>query len=234
MRRPVLDDQQRKKCRKCGLKKPLSEFVKSPQCVGGFTWSCKACISALTSARYRAKMAADPMWARTRGKRDRALYPERIRLTQKKRRIRIRKDPLKSFDRSIRFALCRAARRPGIKNRPTPYFSMLGYSTREFRAYLSQYWGKLCQLCLQNIITPEASHLDHIDPAWLAHDRPSLLAIHQLSNIRLICPQCNREKGSKASADALARFNAGRAEHREAPVKVIVALAHEVTGPIHV
>lgn len=62
-----------KKCRKCGAKKPISEFyVFKRHGVGKPTSQCKVCICATVERRRELKMATDPDWVVKEAERCRA------------------------------------------------------------------------------------------------------------------------------------------------------------------
>ena len=85
-------------------------------------------------------------------------------------------------------------------NRST--FDMLGYTPEDLHNHLIAYSSQLCQRCKDEIITLANSHIDHIIPISWARNEEEIIQLNQLSNLRLICKECNNDKHDHLDFDS--------------------------------
>jgi hypothetical protein len=124
-----------KRCKKCGLEKPLSEFYRMPEMRDGHRNDCKACHNAAKAERYR----ADPGPARARARQWRIDNPERYAATQ---------------------ADFRASGRKAIADRKSHLKRNYGITIEQYDAMLAEQGGG-CGICQRSPRTDIALHVDH-------------------------------------------------------------------------
>lgn len=102
-------------------------------------------------------------------------------------------DPVFSFRRRIKSLLYLSFRRNKYKKEMGTLL-YLGYSKEELYEKLSSYISKSCVCCRSKKITLKNSHIDHIIPICSARSKKDIVKLNQLTNLRLICKECNIAK----------------------------------------
>ena len=217
-----------KRCKKCGVTKPVSEFGEHRH--GDGTWatkdglrsSCRTCRSLwdlnwahankeLVNARQRATYKPKPsrvVW-RALGFESREAWwasPDQVEKRRHKHRNgqshRYRTDPVFWAQQTCRH-MVKGAFRAMRSEKSIASAAFLGYSPADLLARLEPFYGKPCEeqrACDGTIITRENAHVDHIIPISTAQTLEEARNLSQLSNLRLICGPCNSDKSDKPAA----------------------------------
>lgn len=110
---------------------------------------------------------------------------------KKKRR---KSDPLYRRRQNISHSLYLARKKIGVPKNGQSVFKILGFTHEKFNQHLDTYLNKLCERCMEIIITNDNSQTDHIIPIKYAETESEIKCLNQLNNLRLICKPCNQEK----------------------------------------
>ncbi len=110
---------------------------------------------------------------------------------QKSRR---KNDPVFVLKQRISWSLRKSLNNIGISKDNKPTFDILNYSQKYFANHMLSYVNQPCERCKLTIITINNSQIDHIKPVSMAKTELDVIWLNQLSNLRLICTKCNREK----------------------------------------
>jgi len=76
-------------------------------------------------------------------------------------------------------------------------FELLGYTSQELFNHLKKFLENQCVVCQAVKINISNCHTDHIIPCKTAKNKSDAIKLNQLSNLRLICANCNLRKGVK-------------------------------------
>lgn len=176
-----------KKCRDCGITKPLSRFGKDSARLDGYRSYCKECISIRNkdwnsrNTDYRKEYNSN--WLRDNPDYHSVWHKEDYALNADTRR--------------------EASRRWAKKNREKRRLIEARYRTRKKQLFVEDFTleqilerdGLGCAWCG---VVPEAYHVDHVRP--LAHQ-----GVHAPFNLVASCPSCNSSKRNADPAVWLAR-----------------------------
>lgn len=186
-----------KRCSKCGVEKPTTDFGRNARTSDGLYWCCKACRSVVVkayraanpeihrasnrawnaanpdkaNANKRAWKAANPDKVRASGKAYRALNPDKLRS-----RVKAWRDANPEIVRAIDH--CRRTRK---RNAP-------GTHTAQQVKELLLKQKRRCIYCRVDI--RKKYHVDHI--VALANG-----GSNHINNIQLLCPSCNLSKNAR-------------------------------------
>lgn len=105
-------------------------------------------------------------------------------------------EPTFALATRIRHAVRHALLKMGLTKKSRT-FDLLGYTKSALVSHLASSLGKPCQVCEIEEIQLQTSHIDHITPISSARTEQEVIALNQLSNLRLICAKCNLKKGNK-------------------------------------
>lgn len=180
-----------KKCRKCGELGALDRFRKTPVTKDGYTSACRACLSAADRARQAAKSPEERQAQRDRyrhhktkwreNNRDKiADYTRRTRSKNSERHAAWRKANPEKFSALIKVS--------GYRRRAA---KAAGATAKETLAWANAQ-KKRCYWC--NARCPDDYHIDHYVPL-------SRGGLHEIENLVIACPDCNRRKSAKDPLD---------------------------------
>lgn len=212
-----------RKCSRCQVIKPFSEFSKCSRERLGIRSQCKLCISTASKTsrdpvkereRGRVYRAANPTKAygrskawrianadrcRQRDKMWRAKNPERVRVVSERYYEKVRKDPKFRLQAAVKSMVHAKLKGKSKSNRRT--FELLGYTIGDLRAHLERKfvdgmsWDNYCR---------DGWHIDHIIPlAAHNYESPDHLDFKRawaLSNLQPLWSTVNKSKGAKLAA----------------------------------
>lgn len=170
-----------KRCLKCGIRKPRSEFGKVSKAWDGLNTQCKSCRAALQRARREENLEAD----RQRKREYRAANPDKISAYNKHYRLL---DPEAHRERVREYKRLNPEKRAEWDNKRRLIKQGLSYfpiSDNLLKMKLHYYGGK-CWICR----TADHEHWDHVKPL-------SKGGAHILANLRPSCESCNLSKHDK-------------------------------------
>jgi len=110
-------------------------------------------------------------------------------------------DPMYKTQHKISAVLLHAKRDVGNIRNKQSNVAGLEYTKGQLDDRLSSYMGHLCERCRSISIGNNNSEIDHIIPKSLAEDLEEVIELNHWTNIRIICRECNQDKGSSLDSD---------------------------------
>ena len=202
-------ESQSKVCNRCSTRQPFKNFYSDKQRVDKQCCRCKSCDKIKVHQYYQDHIEQQ----RIRGQQYYQQNKKNVRqrhlqyYTKNKKQIieqagrhykdRKKHDPIFKLKCNMSTSLRHALTRIECSTNGCSTLSMLDITKEQFSDHFLQYIDQLCERCKSVIISINNSEIDHIIPICMSKTRKDVIRLNQLSNLRLICKSCNREKRDK-------------------------------------
>lgn len=177
-----------KKCRTCGMMKPLGEFGKATTCIDGHRGQCNACGRESVNARQRTYRERHPEEVVASKRACRQRHYESNRAYNRNYRESHRED-IATYTR----AYSKAHSEKILSIRDTRRARKLNaFVERVCRTLVFERDGGRCHVCHKKA-PRKGWHLDHLVPLSLGGE-------HSYKNVAVACPRCNLKRWNTGSA----------------------------------
>ena len=201
---------QRRRCKRCGVSHPHSFYQKAAGCKDGIRPVCNNCMRADGRAQYRKnsveiieyqkayyrknrdKILARHKWRYYNDPTFNSLTPEERSERARKHHRRRRANPITAFADRMRVRLRTVLNSKGYSKKSV-MFERLGYTQTDLHQHLREYLARPCELC-GFMLTMGNTEIDHIVPLYTAVSEEDIWQLNALSNLRMICGDCNRRR----------------------------------------
>jgi hypothetical protein len=179
-----------RRCYKCGVKKPLTAFVKDKNTLSGRGYICRKCSNKKKAEAARRRRAQAP----PKAKKTKMTDAERRRKKQEYKQ-KYRKDPVRRMNRNMSEQIRKHMRDMRTGKPPGGWKSIVGYTLDELKEHL------------EALFAPGMSwsnygewHIDHIRPkasfSFASVEDPEFLACWSLDNLQPLWAEDNIRKGA--------------------------------------
>lgn len=192
-------------CKKCGIEKPFSEFIRCDTCLHGIRHKCKKCAVKTTTEWQRDNIPKvrkaqkeyderNPDKKKERKERHDKKYPEQVK-ARKRRYVnkRMKEDPVFNYLMKIR----KKTREYAFKNYlhgGNEFFEVIGIDIKGFREYIQEKFEEGMSWENHGL---ETWHLDHIIPLSNAKTVEGIDKLSHYTNLQPLWKDDNLNKGNK-------------------------------------